>query len=381
MSLPQVALLIETSNAYARGLLRGIRNYVLQHGPWSIYLGEQRRGERVPAWLERWRGDGIIARVETAPIARALASMAVPLIDVSAARHLSGVPFVETDDHAIALVAAEHLRDRGFDHWAFCGDARFRWSLNRQEAFARIAASWGLPCSIFPGLRSRGGVPQWQQQRRELGRWLTSLPKPVGVLAAYDISGRQVLDACRELEIAVPDDVAVVGVDNDELLCDFAAPSLTSVEPAAVQTGYEAARLLHLLMRGEAVPPAVLVPPLGIVTRGSTDVLAISDPDVKSAVRFIREHALQDIHVEDVMRQAVVSRRILENRFKKLLGRTPHEEIERVRINFVKELLRNTELSLQQIAARCGYKHVEYMCVAFKRATTLSPGRYRSQFT
>ena len=348
------------------------------HGPWSIYLGEHRRGEQAPPWLSRWRGDGVIARIETKEIARALARLKLPTVDVSAARYVQSVPYAETDDTAIARVAIEHLAQRGFRELAFCGDARFRWSNNREQAFRQITANQKLGCHILPKGRHRESEPSWEQERKRLAAWLKSLPQPVGIMAAYDIRGRQVLDVCRELGIQVPDKMAVIGVDNDELLCDFASPPLTSVRPNAVRTGYESAALLARMMRGERIKAeAILIEPLEVVTRGSTDTLAIDDADISTAVRFIREHALEGVSVRDVLKHVPLSRRVLEARFKQVIGRTPHDEIERVKIEQVKRLLIDTDLILGAIAHRCGYKHVEYMCVAFKRAVGTPPGKFR----
>jgi LacI family transcriptional regulator len=180
--------------------------------------------------------------------------------------------------------------------------------------------------------------------------------------------------------VSVPDELAVLGVDNDELLCDLADPPLSSVIPDTRRTGYEAARLLEAMMAGERVPPvAHLVSPLGVATRQSTDVLATDDGDLSAAVRFIREHATEGIRVEDVLRAVPLSRRALEARFKQQLGRTPHQEVLRLRIERVKELLAETDLSLTAIAHRTGYAHVEYLSVAFKRETGVPPSVYRAQ--
>lgn len=378
---PDVALLIETSNAYARGLLRGIRTYIREHRSWSIYVGEHRRGEPAPHWLKRWHGDGIIARIETADIAEAVVASQIPAIDVSAARHVPNLLYVETDDKAIAHLAADHLLERGFRHFGFCGDPRFNWSNWRQEHFHRRITQAGFDCHVYEPSPPRRGTTPWDQERADIGDWLRGLPKPVGVMACYDIRGREVLDVCRQLGIIVPDEVALIGVDNDELICDLADPPLSSVIPDAQRTGYEAARLLDLLMADHPeLPLAHLIKPLGIAVRGSTDVLATDDTDVSAAVRFIRAHASESIKVEDVLRAVPLSRRVLEARFEKLLGRTPHEEITRVQVERVKELLAETDLTLSAIAHRAGYKHVEYMSVVFKRETGLPPSRYRSLF-
>jgi LacI family transcriptional regulator, galactose operon repressor len=377
---PNVALLIETSNAYARGLLGGIRTYLRAHGPWSIYLGEQRRGEPAPDWLRRWQGDGIIARIESAEIARALLKMRCPVVDVSAARHMPSLANVETDDAEIARLAAGHLLERGFRELAFCGDERFQWSNQRRDHFAAAVAAAGRRCHVYQPASRRRRTSGWEEEKHDLRGWLAGLPKPVGILAAYDIRGRQVLDVCRELEIDVPDQVAVIGVDNDELLCDLATPPMSSIVPDTSRTGFEAARMLDVLMQGGRIAPgARLVKPLGIVTRRSTDVLALEDAEVCAAIRYIREHATDGIKVDDVLRAVPLSRRVLESRFQKLLGRTPHDEIVRVQLERVKQLLLETDLPLAAIAERAGYKHVEYLTVVFKRVVGQPPSTFRQE--
>jgi LacI family transcriptional regulator len=201
----------------------------------------------------------------------------------------------------------------------------------------------------------------------------------VGILAAYDIRGQRVLDACRGAGLAIPDEVAVLGVDNDELLCELASPPLSSVMPNTLRTGYEAAALLDRMMRGEAVRPvAHLIPPVGVVARQSTDVLALEDRAVAQAVRFIREHACEGINVGDVLQGVTLSRRVLEQRFRRLLGRTPREEILQVRLARVKQLLTETDLTLYQVAERTGFEHVEYLSVVFKRETGRTPRQFRT---
>lgn len=371
----QVALLIETSNAYGRGLLQGVVHYIREHQPWSFYLMEQGRGDDPPPWLENWKGDGIIARIETPRIARAVVKAGVPAIDVSAARLVPALPWVETDDEQIARLAFEHFVERGFRHFAFCGDARFNWSVWREHHFrAHVAAAKHTVHCYRPA----NADADLGAQMGELRRWLIELPKPVGVMACYDIRGQQVLDACRSAGLAVPDEVAVIGVDNDALLCELAAPPLTSVIPNTHRTGYEAAALLDRLMAGRRVPAtAHLIAPHGIALRQSTDVLAVDDRNVARAVQFIREHACAGINVSDVLRAVPLSRRVLEQRFQRLLGHTPREEILHVRLNRVKQLLSETDLPLYLIAERTGFDHVEYLSVVFKREEGRTPSAFR----
>jgi len=373
-----VALLIETSNSYARGILAGIAAYVRHHGDWLIDLPEQERGGSPPGWLADWKGDGIIARIETDEIAAALRKSKLPVVDVSAARHLKDIPWVETDDRAIARLACEHLLDRGFRHLAYFGDAEFNWSRLRKVHFEQAAFQAGCQCSVHESASRRDAAYSWDREKRLLKGWLHGLPRPVGIMACYDIQAQKLLEACRELDISVPEEVAVLGVDNDPLLCELASPPLSSVICNTHRTGVEAASLLDRMMSGDAVGSrAVLVEPLGIQTRQSTDILAIDDSDVAAALRFIRENAFTGIHVRDVLREVPLSRRVLENRFRRTLGRTPHQEIHRLRIQRVKQLLTETDLSLSEIALRSGFRHDEYLSVAFKKAVGVPPRDYR----
>jgi LacI family transcriptional regulator len=373
-----VALLIETSNAYARGVLEGVIDYNRHHERWSLFVPEQERGASPPTWLPGWKGDGIIARIETDEIANAVRSTNLPVVDVSAARHLPGIPWVETDDEAVVRMAVEHLVQRGFQNLAFCGDASFKWSMLREKQFRRIVQAAGLQVHVHASIPRCEPQYTWSDEKRNLAKWLRSLPRPVGIIGCYDIKAQQILDVCREVNIAVPEEAAVLGVDNDELQCNVAEPPLSSVICNTQRTGYEAAALLDRMMSGEDVGAnAVLIKPLGVQTRQSTDVLAIEDPDVAAALRFIRESASTGINVNDVLRVVPLSRRVLEKRFVQCLGRTPHEEITRVKTDRVKQLLAETDLSLAEIAHRAGYRHVEYMSVAFKKVVGIQPSKYR----
>lgn len=377
---PAVALLIETSNSYARGLLEGIIAYVRMHDAWSIWLPEQRRGEAPPDWIRGWKGDGIIARIETEEIASILLETRLPVVDVSAARPLTTVPWVETDDAAIAKIAVEHLTERGFRRLAFVGDSRFNWSRFREQEFFAECAAAGLSCEKAPETWQSTSGKSLQPSSHSFQEWLSQVEKPLGLFCCYDIKAQQVLDVCRSLNIAVPEEVAVLGVDNDPILCNLCTPPLSSVIPDAFRTGYTAAELLERMLRGENVPPQPhLIPPLGIETRQSTETLAIEDPVIAQALRFIRERAREGIDVSDVLKVVPMSRRVFESRFQQIVGRTPHQEILRVRLAKVKRLLSDTDLPLTDIAERAGFEHPEYLSVAFKRELGLSPTAYRRE--
>jgi len=377
---PHVMLIVETALAYGRAVVRGISRYLIANQPWSLYVDLRELMAEPPDWLDNWRGDGIISRSTTPELARKLKRLGVPTVDLNDIHGKLGLPHVWTDHQAVGRLAARHLADRGFRHFAYCGFSGHHWSALRRDGFAAELARMGHACGVFESPWETSKANPWERQQDALGAWLAGLPKPVGVMCANDLRGQQTLDACRRQELFVPEAVAVIGVDNDEVLCELCDPPLSSVAPNAERVGYEAAALLDRLMRGESAGAAELqIPPLGIETRQSTDVLAIDDPLVATAVKCIRQRACEGLTVEDVLREAPLSRSVLEKRFRRYLQQTPQQAIRAVQIKRVKQLLAETDLKLDSIARLAGFKHVEYMSVVFKRETKQSPGQYRRE--
>ncbi len=366
------------SGASARGLVEGVAHYIRDHQPWEFHLVHNLNEEApVPEWFADWDGDGIIASIDRPSIAEAIARCHVPTVDVSSNRFIPSIPWIEMDNEKISQLAAEHLIQRGYKHLAFCGDDRFDWSARRRKFFVEHAHKTGFSCSWFELTR---GFSDLRTPMEQIGRWLQQLPKPVGLMACSDSLAQKILDVCRFRGLAVPHEVAVIGVDNDSLFCELSSPPLTSVMPNTGASGYQAAALLGKIMRGEAIPPERhVIPPLGVIARQSTDILAVSDPHIQEAVKFIRAQACSGIKVNDVARKAALSRRVLELRFKKLLGRTPREEILQVRLEHVKTMLRETDLPLYRIAEETGFEHIEYLSVVFKRETKVTPSFYRTE--
>jgi LacI family transcriptional regulator len=373
---PKVALLIETSNSYARELLHGVRAWVRENGPWSIRLTEQGRGAAVPAWLSGWDGDGVIARVESERIARGLRMTGLPVIDVSAALPRLVFARVATAAVGAAQLAATHLLECGLTNFAYCGDRRFHWARLRGEAFGRaIRVMGGGRCASFTPVP--GAV---DDEVGEIARWLKTLPRPVGVLACLDLRGQQVLAACRLAGLTVPEEVAVIGVHNDELLCELCDPPLSSVIPNAQRAGYEAAGLLARAMAGKRVPVVLHeVAPQGVAARQSTDLAAVDDAKIAGAVRFMRQQAAGGANVGDVLRAVPMARTALERRFKAALGTTPHAHLRKLRIDRVKELLVSTSLPVGEIATATGFEHTEYLSAMFRRECGVSPREWRAQ--
>ena len=373
-----VALLVETSLASGRDILRGIARYVREHEPWSLYHEPRSLEESLPRWLRKWEGDGIIARIQNQTMAAEARATRIPTVDVLGVMSQKDFPLVHVDDEHVARMAAGHLLERGFRHFGYFGIEGENWSGWRREAFAQAVREAGFEVDVYELPRGRAGEGSWEAMEDELARWVAALPKPAGVMVCSAQRGAQFLEACRRAGAAVPDEVAVISVDNDEPLCEVCNPPLSSVDAGHVQVGYEAAALLDRLLAGQARPNRpILIQPQGVVTRGSTDVLAIEDRKIALVLRLIREHACNGIGVEALARQAGLSRSVLQRRFRALLQRTVHQEILNVRIKRACELLAQTDLPLVEIAERTGFKHQEYMGAVFKARLRRTPAQYR----
>lgn len=383
-SIPHIALLIETSREYARGLLRGVARYHHENGPWSIYFVPHGLDEPPPTWLKHWKGDGILCRINSQRMARAVLATGVPAVDVRGALPDSPVPFVGLDNRPIARLAYDHLHQCGLKNFGFCGRPRGENPPQdfRCDYFVELVEQNGQPCDVFPGPNVGARKQSWEREQEDLARWLKKLKKPVGVLASNDDRGHQVLDACRRAGVSVPHEVAVLGVDNDANLCNLCTPPLSSIDTNASLVGYEAAALLVRMMEGAKSPkePVLIGSPKGLVRRQSTDILAIEDAELAKALRFIRENACNGIQVSDVIAQTKHSPSTLERRIKALFGRSLKSEITRVRLDSAKLLLQETNLKVSQIAARSGFNEAKYFCEVFHNVEGVTPTAYRKQF-
>jgi LacI family transcriptional regulator len=374
---PRVALDVETSLVYGRQILDGVSRYLRANRPWSIYLEQHGLGSDLPGLLKRWNGDGIITRQATPESAQLVRRRRLAAIDLGDISPNTGLFRIGSAHGAIGRMAATHLLERGFEKFACCGFAHEHWSERRRDGFVAEIGHAGFECSVYES--PRAGLQVWKQDQTRLLEWLRSLPKPVGVFATNDLRGQHVLDACAQADIAVPEQAAVIGVDNDELLCGLCNPPLTSIIPDPERIGYEAAGWLDRMMQGETPTVGeVEIPPQGVAVRQSSDVFAVSDPTIAAALRFIRERACDGVTVQQVLDHISVSRSWLERNFRKLLNRSPQAEIRNVQLKRCKELLRTTTLSLEKIARLTGFEHPEYMNVVFKREIGETPGRFRN---
>jgi LacI family transcriptional regulator len=374
-----VALIVESQVAPRRNMLTGVARYIQEHDPWAVYLKPFGVEKSLESWLNDWQGDGIIAAVND-PNSYVVTGRGVPVVDVVGVLRREDVPLVRTADKSVGRLGAEHLLDRGYKQFGFSEYAGWDWSVNRRVGFVDTLAARGHTAHVHTmSLPSQlGGPREWEQQQRELAAWLTELPKPVGIMATNDLMGQQILEACLRLGIDVPGQVAVIGADNDEPVCKVAHPPLSSVVINDHQRGYEAAGLLDRLMRGDPPPgETIYVEPAGVVSRASTDIMAIEDDVVVRALRFLREHACDHIGVDEVVASVPVSRSVLERKFRKVVGRSINAEIVRVRIARAIELLTDTRLELKVIAARAGFGSQAYMNAVFQSKVGRTPGSYR----
>ena len=376
----RIALFMGQDVGFCRDVIRGIRAYAIDKPEWVFQNGPPESS--VVQAFRQWKPHGIIAQLLTAELAGEVLKLRKPVVDTSCSVPRLRTAVVDVDHEAVGRLAAEHFLERGHRHFGFFGSDWAHYSKLREASFRRRLAQAGhtvSACYVEYLLR----LPALMESKRaaaRVRRWLEGLPKPVAILAANDIPARELADACRRFALRVPDDVALLGVDNDDLECGLTSPPLSSVATPARRIGYEAAKLLDELMAGRPAPrQGVFLPPIGVVTRASTDALAIPDAAVVAALNFIRSRAADDIRVDQVAAEAAAGRRMLEYKFRHLVGHTILEEIRRVRLQRVKQLLSDTDLPMPAIARRAGFSTPQRMSVVFRQATGLTPSAYRQQ--
>lgn len=373
-------LLIPSGREFDRGLRRGIVRYAQAHGPWIFheeepgYLRGISRRQRLRNFAA-WNASGAIGHQKRLA---EVTSLSIPMVAVIETRKLGkDANQICCANLEIGKTAAETLVALGLRHFAFCGLRGLEFSEGRQLGFVKAIEKAGHRAEVY-GSNSRNLAQSWYMEERQLSRWLLGLPKPIGLAACNDDLGRRITELCRTHNILVPDEIAVLGVDNDEQVCNSANPPLSSIALATERAGYEAAALLASLMQeAKQCARTVLVQPSHVVSRRSTDMLAIEDPVLVKALRFIRDHSSRNISVVDVMDSCGLSRRSLQDRFQQRLGRTPMEEIHRCRIARVARLLVETNMTVREIAALAGFEMDAHVARFFARHTGMTPLEYR----
>lgn len=391
----RVALILESSRAYARELIGGIARYNREVDGWQIDFSPRGLNDPPPNWLKSWKGDGIIARINDPLLLKEISNHKVPMIDLRRVHVFPGIPQIGPDYSKVTHLLFQHFRDRGYHSFAFFG---------YQELGSNFISKKSDRSPLIPAMQTeiilkdlannddchfvsfRTGSEQKREDIKgksavQMLKWLSELPVFTAIIAANDDMALHVLQGCRQVGREVPDDLAVAGIGNDECLCTLGLPPLTSVDLAADQVGYEAAEMLDRMMKDPRwnPPAATFIPPREVVVRSSTDTIATADPILASAVRFIREHVCSGITVRDVLRHVHLSRVALENRFKRELHRTVHQEIIEVRIRRVSELLATTSFSFRRIADETGFEYPEYMMRVFREKMGKTLKEYREE--
>ena len=388
-NIPKVLLMIENSREYGRQLLRGISRYTGLYGPWNFhmsepfYYGTSGTKKSVSHLIEKWGANGIIMREsDEKEEMKQIAQMGVPAIIVHTytKERFSGLVGLFGDCAGAGKLAAEHLLGRGLKHFAYCGIDDMYWSEERGASFHKYISEAGFEVQFYKQPSSKQ-KRLWEFEQGIMIEWLRQLPKPVGLMTCTDDRSQNVVEACKAAGIHIPEEVAIVGVDNDELVCCLSNPPLTSVALNATRAGYEAAETLHGLMNGKKnTDKFILAEATHVVTRQSTDILAIDDAEVANAISFIRQNARRAVQVCDVINSGTLSQRALQQRFKKVLGRTIHDEINRARIDLICQLLLNTHRSISDIALDLQFLSAEHIARYFKKEKGMVPREFRKQF-
>lgn len=375
----KVAVFIEPARKFDRALLRGIHNYCRQQGHWALYRPSfpYPRGPRhmTLEQLHRWGAHALITR-ESAHIATLLPHR-WPMVIVPHDQVVDGAINVVSDYPAMGRMAAEHLLERGFVNFAFCTFYRAQWPQQQASGFQERLAQDGFHAETYFQPKSRKQW-RWEDEEPLLVEWLQKLPKPVAIMAAPDERASHIVEACKVTGLTIPDEVAVLGVDNDDLICEFSDPPISSIELSTEQAGYDAAAALDSLLHGRPVTePVVLIRPLYVAPRRSTDVFQIADTNIRHAVEFIRRHAKRSLGVDDVVDVTTLSRRTLQKKFKKLLGHSVLEEIRRARVQEVKHLLIDTNLTVSEIAVALRFPTESHISRYFRQVTGTTPRAFR----
>lgn len=385
MSQPlKIMILIESSRAFGRNLLKGISRYAKLHGPWDIY--------RVPpfyrdpfgkdtalAMIDDWGADGLILRTNHG--FKDKVPKHIPTITSSDSEEfIPGCGHIFGDHEGIGTMGAEHLMQLGFKNFAFCGFDDMFWSRLRRKGFSNCLNSNGYTAHIY---RQPPLPPSllWEKEHQYLVKWLKTLPLPIGLMACADERSEQVLQACKAANLKVPHEVAIVGADDDKMICDFCYPTLSSIAFNTEQVGFEAAGLLERMIKSNPSheEKEVIIKPTYVSVRQSTDVLAIEDVAVAKALNFIKNNSHRALCVDMVAEAVCISRRKLERKFQNALKLSVHKQIVRNRTQKVEQLLIETDFTLSQIAAKLDFTNHQQIDRYFKQYKGITPSEFRKQ--
>jgi LacI family transcriptional regulator len=378
--LRRIALLIGQDLSFCREMIRGIRAYALRKPDWAIRNGPP--DVQMLNSLREWRPDGVIAELCQAEFARKLLRLRKPVVDVAFWLPNLKVGVVDVDQAAVGRMAADYLLSLRLKRFAFFGSATAEYSRIRLKGFRQRLHEAEHDADVCYGeyLREALTAMSWKRMESQTRRWLQRLPKPVGLFASNDVLARSLADTCVQLGLHVPDQVALLGVDDDELACSLASPPLSSIAIPGQRIGYEAAKMLDRAICERRMPTGrVFLPPIRVVARQSTETMAISDPVVIAALRYIHTAAVEGANVAGVVRATGAGRRDLERKFRAIVGRSVLQELRRARIERAQALLANTDLPMPTVAKLSGFSSAHRLAIVFHRVCGMPPTAYRRQ--
>jgi LacI family transcriptional regulator len=386
IKVPKILLLLDSIREYERGLLRGIAKYSRIHGPWKflrkpVYYMQSNSNRLIISQIKQWNPDGIIC-CEVPELDEILALNCPLVLSPYMKTRLKHYPVIIPDSERIGQMAAEYLISRGFKRFAYCGFDHLPWSRNRGRIFLQTVLKAGFQCDVYRQNKP-GDILPWDKEQLTLSQWLGYLEKPVGLMACNDDRCQQVLETCILAQIRIPEEIALIGVNNDEMICELSDPPLSSIALDTETAGYHAAEILAQMISGHETDyesKTIYVSPTHVVERKSTDILMIDDPVVAQAIRFIQKNAKKLIQVREVTEAVSLPRSTLEKRFIKALKKSVFEEITRVRIDLIAQMLTETDMPILQIARTMGYFSAEHISRYFKKLKGMSPQKFRKKY-
>lgn len=380
----KIILLIDFAEEYSKALLKGIAKYSREHGPWifcrmPLFHRETVGIEGILKWALEWGTDGIIGQFYNDPNIGKIINAGIPVIAQDFKKRFDEIPNITGAHREAGEMGADYFLKKGFKHFAFYGFKDIVWSQERAEGFEDRVTQAGYKVHYFEHKMARQSE-LWYYRPASIGKWLKSLPKPIALMACDDNQGQHITEACRLYGIRIPEEMAVLGVDNDEMICEFSDPPLSSISQDAEKGGYDAARLLdHLIKNGMHDFHDIIVKPTQVITRHSTDIYATNDDHIATSLKYIHQNIDKNLHVDEVVKQVPLSRRALEKRFLEVMGYPIYKYIYNLRIEKFTQKLLDTDMSVFEIALDMGLSDSKNIARQFRQVKGCSPSEYRNQ--
>jgi LacI family transcriptional regulator len=380
----KIILLLDFAEEYSKSLMKGINAYSKEFGPWifcrmPLFHRETIGIDGILKWALEWNADGIIGQLYNRDIEKIIQA-GIPVIAQDFKERFTEIPNITGGYHEAGQLGADYFLKKGFTNFAFYGFNDIVWSRERAEGFEERLKKRGHKVHYFEHKKARS-TELWYYKPSSLSRWLKSLPKPIGLMTCDDNQGQHITEACRQLGIRIPEEVAVLGVDNDEMICDLSDPPLSSIALDAEKGGYDAAKLMdYMIKHGTSDYYNIIVKPVQVITRYSTDIYATNDDHIASSLKYIHQNIDKNLHVDEVVKQVPLSRRALEKRFLEITGYPIYKYIFNLRIEKFTQKLLDTDMSVFEIALDMGLTDSKNIARQFRQAKGCSPSVYRNKY-